>query len=217
MSEPLTREQELELQRNNLIKENERLKERDTERSAILLALKDCRDDPHHAIGMAGKVIGEKLFIIADLRAQLASVEEVRDEYHHQWLEATESEDRLRAQLAAREDAANQREVFFANVMNDAERMRVLDRDKLAAMTKERDAILYEWNEIYPRLKAELNASEARVQALEGRVKAFETALEYCGYAPHDLAPSNQAQYLVARRALIVAKENPLNVDTART
>ena len=35
-------------------------------------------------------------------------------------------------------------------------------------------------------------------------------ALEYCAYAPGELAPANQAQYLVARAALAVMREaNP--------
>ncbi len=188
MSEPLaTFMNEWMKHTADLLAENERLKERDTERSAILLALKDCRDDPHHAIGIADTVIGEKLFIIADLRAQLASVEKVRDEYHHQWLEATESEDRLRAQLAAMEDAANQREVFFANVMNDAERMRVLDRDKLAEMTAQWDKLRFAYDVLSTkddellsengRLVAALAASEARVKVLEGHVQKLEVLL----------------------------------------
>lgn len=97
----------------------------------------------------------------AALRTRLEQVEQVRDEHYAAYIEATESEERLRGErdasqdrvkklearleefrdsttlttrLAQMEDMANAREAFYAGELNAAEELRCAQRDRLAQM-----------------------------------------------------------------------------------
>jgi hypothetical protein len=64
---------------------------------------------------------------------------------------------------------------------------------------------------IYPtddmtQAETALKAEHARLRQVQA---ALVVALEYCAYAPGELAACNQAQYLVARKALAIMKGQP--------